>query len=100
MTMTNVELCKMWKSVIEAKGSWEEVVSTYREATGSKAKDGSLKSSITNRLSAIRKELSNRGISDEKIVEALPVLSRRQNDLEEVIAYLIDVGQMTKETTE
>ena len=100
--MTNVELCKLWKSVIESNGSWTEVVSGYREATGSDAKEQSLKSSISTRLSGIRKELSSRGISDEKVADALPKLRRETNaqNYDDVIEFLIGAGQMKKETAE
>ena len=94
--MTNVELCKLWKSVVESNGTWSEIVSGYREATGSKAKDQSLKSFISSRLSAIRKELSSRGISDEKVADALPKLRRetKAQNYDDVIEFLIGAGQM------
>ena len=94
--MTNVELCKLWKSVVESNGTWSEIVSGYREATGSKAKDQSLKSFISSRLSAIRKELSSRGISDEKVADALPKLRRetKTKNYDDVIEFLIGAGQM------
>ena len=41
--MTNVELVKLWKSVVESKGTWADIVSGYRKATDSEAKDESLK---------------------------------------------------------
>jgi hypothetical protein len=98
--MTNVELVKLWKSVVESKGTWADIVSGYRKATDSEAKDESLKSSITNRINMIRKELSSRGVSDEKVAEALPKLRRetKTKDLSDVIAFLELEGQM--ETTE
>ena len=94
--MTNVELCKLWKSVIESNGSWAEVVSGYREATGSDAKEQSLKSSISTRLSGIRKELSSSGISDEKVAEALPKLPRetKTHNVDDVIEFLKLHNQM------
>jgi hypothetical protein len=94
--MTNVELVKLWKSVVESKGTWTEVLSGYREATGSEAKEQSLKSSITNRINTIRKELSSRGVSDEKVAEALPKLRRetKAKDLSDVIEFLQLEGQM------
>lgn len=94
--MTNVELVKLWKSVVESKGTWTDIVSGYREATGSEAKDASLKSSITNRINTIRKELSSRGVSDEKVAEALPKLRRetKTKNMDDVCAFLIGEGQM------
>jgi hypothetical protein len=94
--MTNVELVKLWKSVVESKGTWADIVSGYREATDSKAKDESLKSSITNRLNMIRKELSSRGVSEEKVAEALPKLRRetKTKDFSDVIEFLKLEGQM------
>ena len=94
--MTNVELVKLWKSVVESKGTWADIVSGYRKATDSEAKDESLKSSITNRINMIRKELSSRGVSDEKVAEALPKLRRetKTKDLSDVIAFLELEGQM------
>jgi len=94
--MTNVELVKLWKSVVESKGTWTEVLSGYREATGSEAKEQSLKSSITNRINTICKELSSRGVSDEKVAEALPKLRRetKTKNMDDVCAFLIGEGQM------
>ena len=94
--MTNVELVKLWKSVVESKGTWTDIVSGYREATGSEAKDASLKSSITNKINKIRKELSSRGVSDEKVAEVLPRLRRetKTKDMDDVCAFLIGEGQM------
>ena len=94
--MTNVELVKLWKSVVESKGTWTEVLSGYREATGSEAKEQSLKSSITNKINKIRKELSSRGVSDEKVAEMLPKLRRetKTKDMDDVCAFLIGEGQM------
>jgi len=94
--MNNVELVKLWKSIVESKGTWADIVSGYREATGSDAKEASLKSSITNRINMIRKELSSRGVSDEKIAEALPKLRRetKTKDFSDVIEFLKLEGQM------
>ena len=94
--MTNVELVKLWKSVVESNGTWADILSSYREATGSEAKDASLKSSITNRINTIRKELSSRGVSDEKVAEALPKLRRetKTKNMDDVCAFLIGEGQM------
>ena len=94
--MTNVELVKLWKSVVESNGTWADILSGYREATGSEAKEQSLKSSITNRINTIRKELSSRGVSDEKVAEALPKLRRQTNtkNMDDVCAFLIGEGQM------
>ena len=98
--MTNVELVKLWKSVVESKGTWADIVSGYRKATDSEAKDASLKSSCSNRLNGIRKELLGRGISKEKVAEALPKLRRetKEKDFSDVIEFLKLEGQM--ETTE
>ena len=81
---------------MESKGTWADIVSGYREATGSDAKEASLKSSITNRINMIRKELSSRGVSDEKIAEALPKLRRetKTKDFSDVIEFLKLEGQM------
>jgi hypothetical protein len=94
--MTNVELVKLWKSVAESNGTWADILSAYREATGSEGKETSLKSSIANRINTIRKELSSRGISDEKVAEALPKLRRetKTNNMDDVCAFLIGEGQM------
>ena len=92
----STELARLWKSVVESNGTWEDILSGYREATGSKAKELSLKSSITNKINKIRKELSSRGVSDEKIAEMLPKLRRetKSKDLGHVCAFLIGAGQM------
>ena len=94
--MNNKELVMLWKSVVESKGTWADIVSGYREATDSKAKDESLKSSITNRLNMIRKELLSRGIPEEKVTEALPKLRRetKTKDFSDVIEFLKLEGQM------
>jgi len=96
--MNNVELVKLWKSVLESNGTWADIVSGYRKETGSEAKEASLKSSISNRINAIRKELSNRGISDKKVAEALPKLRReikkKTNKMDEVCLLLIEENQM------
>ena len=93
--MTNVELAKLWRSVFKSKGTWVDVLSGYRKATGSEQKDVNLKSTISNRLSAIRKELLSRGISEEKVAEALPKFRRTSvNDMDEVCELLIKSGQM------
>lgn len=94
--MKSTELARLWKSVVESNGTWEDILSGYREATGSKAKELSLKSSITNKINKIRKELSSRGVSDEKIAEMLPKLRRetKTKDMDDVCAFLIGEGQM------
>ena len=96
--MKSTELAKLWKSVVESNGTWADILSGYREATGSEAKEQSLKSFITNRISKIRKELSSRGVSDEKVAEMLPKLRRdtktKTKDMDDVCAFLIGEGQM------
>ena len=94
--MNSKELAALWKSVVESNGTWADILSGYREATGSEAKESSLKSSITNRINKIRKELSSRGVSDEKIAEVLPRLRRetKTKDMDDVCAFLIGEGQM------
>jgi len=94
--MKNVELVKLWKSVVESKGTWADIVSGYRKETGSEAKEQSLKSSITNRINGIRKELLSRGVSEEKVAEALPKLRRetKAKDFSDVIEFLQLEGQM------
>ena len=94
--MNSKELATLWKSVVESNGTWADVLSGYRKATGSEAKDESLKSSITNRINKIRKELSSRGVSDEKVAEVLPRLRRetKTKDMDDVCAFLIGEGQM------
>ena len=81
---------------MESNGTRADILSGYREATGSEAKEQSLKSSITNRINTIRKELSSRGVSDEKVAEALPKLRRetKTKNMDDVCAFLIGEGQM------
>jgi hypothetical protein len=94
--MDNVDFVKLWKSTVESKGTWADFISAYREATDSEAKDESLKSSCSNRLNGIRKELLGRGISKEKVAEALPNLRRetKTKDFSGVIEFLKLEGQM------
>jgi len=94
--MNNVDFVKLWRSVVEAKGTWADFMSAYREVTGSEAKEASLKSAASNRINGIRKELSSRGVSDEKIAEALPKLRRetKTKDFSDVIEFLKLEGQM------
>lgn len=94
--MNDVDFVKLWKSTVESKGTWADFISAYREATGSEAKDESLKSSGSNRINKIRKELSSRGVSDEKVAELLPRLRRetKTKDMDDVCAFLIGEGQM------
>jgi len=89
MQMSPVELSKLYRSVHQNGGGWSELVAQYRESTGSEAKDTSLKSYLTNQITGLRKELAARGVSEEKIDEALPRF-RRQTKKSESLASAVD----------
>jgi hypothetical protein len=86
MQMSPVELSKLYH---QSGGGWSELVAQYRESTGSEAKDTSLKSYLTNQITGLRKELAARGVSEEKIDEALPRF-RRQTKKSESLANAVD----------
>jgi hypothetical protein len=89
MQMSPVELSKLYRSVHQSGGGWSELVAQYRESTGSEAKDTSLKSYLTNQITGLRKELAARGVSEEKIDEALPRFCR-QTKKSESLASAVD----------
>lgn len=74
--MDDVAFVELWASIAKQDGTLEDFNVAYRKATGSEAKESSLKSSNSNRVNTLRKGLSGKGISEEKVMEVLPRLRR------------------------
>lgn len=74
--MTGPELIKLHRENHAAGGTMDDLVAKYREATGSKAKDPSLKSTISNKLKEFRDGLAKRGRSVEDILTVIPKYRR------------------------
>ena len=97
--MSPVELVKLYRTVHQNGGGWPELMAQYRESTGSEAKDASLRSSMTNQISGLRKELAARGMSEEKIDEALPRFRRqsKRSDTNTALDFLqacVETGEI------
>jgi hemerythrin superfamily protein len=96
--MSNVELTKLYQEATRNGNDWNWIVEKYREATGTAAKNDSVKQSLLKRISELRKALADHGVAEEKIAEIYPRMRKKsvKPDYAAVIDFLVDAGQMDR----
>ena len=76
------ELLELYKQVHADGGTMVEVVAQYRELSNSQATDQSIKSSISNRISELRQDLTSRGLSKDQTLTLIPKFSGQNRKAE------------------
>lgn len=72
VSVSQDQLLELYQGVQKSGGTMADVVAQYRELSNTQANDQSIKSSISNRISELRQELTSRGLSKEQVFELIP----------------------------
>lgn len=77
--VSEVQFFELRKKIHGEGGNGRDFMNAYRELSGSKATDQSLSAALSNRATALRKDLMGKGLTEEQVNAMIPRFPRSTN---------------------
>jgi hypothetical protein len=94
--VSELEFFELRQKIHSNGGNVDDFAKAYREKSGSKATDESLKATLSNRATALRKGLIEKGMTEDQAKELIPRFPRSTNTAADRDAALTAIMEQAK----